>query len=69
MQLVIGVRTTAAGVGGARRIEVTYKVGGRRYREEITNSVWLCSPPSEYEPNGSCPPREAERLTSDRTLG
>lgn len=69
MQLVIGVRTTGPGVAGAKRIEVTYKAGGRRYREVIANSVWLCSPPEEYEPKGGCPPREAEERVSDRTLG
>lgn len=69
LQLVIGVRITAPGVASAQRIEVTYKVGRHRYREVIRNSIHLCNPAAEYEPKGGCPPRAAEGLTSDRTLG
>lgn len=68
LQLVIGLRVTAPGVAGAQRVEVTYRVGGRRYREVIDNKLHMCAPTAEYAQAG-CPPRALENLTSDRTLG
>jgi hypothetical protein len=68
LQLVVGLRALAPGVAGAQQVEVTYKVGGRRYREVIDNKMFLCAPKAQYDP-AHCPPREVEDLTSDRTLG
>jgi hypothetical protein len=68
LQLVIGVRIAAPGIAGARQVEVTYRVGGRRYRLRIGNSVWMCAPTATYA-QGGCPPHEDENRTGDRTLG
>lgn len=68
LQLVIGLRITGPGVAGAQQVQVTYRVGGRRYREVIDNKMHICAPTAQYA-EGGCPPRELEDLTSDRTLG
>ena len=54
LELVIGVRATRPGVARFRAVEFTYKVGGRRYREEWEGSIYLCAPSETYT-NDTCP--------------
>ena len=50
-------------------VEVTYKVGSRRYREVFEDSVYLCAPYDAYTGNGDCPSEEVKGRFDDRTLG
>jgi len=54
LELVIGVRATRPGVGRARAVEFTYKVGGRRYREVYDGSMYLCAPKEQFTAD-TCP--------------
>lgn len=54
LELVIGVRATRPGVGRARAVEFTYKVGGRRYREVYDGSLYLCAPAEDFTAD-TCP--------------
>ena len=54
LRLVIGARATEAGVARARGVEVSYRVGHRRYRRSYEGPMYLCAPQSQYL-GGSCP--------------
>ena len=70
LQLVIGVTATNPGIAAYRDVEVTYRVGKRRYTEVYTSSVQLCAPASEYVGTDKpCPPDELNEKFGDRTLG
>jgi hypothetical protein len=69
LELVIGVRATAPGVARARGVEVSYRVGKRRYREIYENKLFLCAPAAEYPNDRRCPPPELEDRFDDRILG
>ena len=68
LQIVFGLVVTAPGEARATAIEVTYRVGGRRYREVFYNTVTLCAPTEAYQ-DRSCPEDEARLVAGDRTLG
>ena len=69
LQLVLGVRVNEPGVARFEAVEVTYKVGARRYREVFDDSVYLCAPYDAYTGNGDCPSDEIRNQFDDRTLG
>ena len=50
-------------------VEVTYKIGRRRYREVFEDSVYLCAPTDLYKGTGQCPSDEVRDRFDDRTLG
>ena len=52
LQLVIGVRSTGRGIGRIRGIEVTYRLGGQRYRNSSEGHGVLCAPAAEYVHTG-----------------
>lgn len=54
LQLVIGVRAPRAGIPRSRAVEVTYRVGKRRYREIYEHQIFLCAPGDTFPENG-CP--------------
>ena len=58
LRLVIGARATEAGVARAQGVEVSYRVGHRRYRRSYEGPMYLCAPESQYL--GSTCPGEAE---------
>jgi hypothetical protein len=62
LQLVVGVKSTGPGVGRIRGIEVTYRVGSRRYRNSSEGNGFLCAPAAEYAHGG---PRFGECAASD----
>jgi hypothetical protein len=49
LQLFFGVEITEPGVAWAERVEVTYKVGGKRYTERFDRAFVLCAPAEAYE--------------------
>lgn len=70
LQLLIGVRTTEPGVAAYRAVEVSYRVGKRRYREIYESPVHLCAPAEDFIGTAEgCPPRELEDVFDDRVLG
>jgi hypothetical protein len=69
LQIVLGVQVNETGVARFEAVEVTYKVGGRRYREVYDDSVYLCAPYDAYTGNGDCPSPEVKDRFDDRTLG
>lgn len=48
LQIIFGVRTTRPGVAGARAVEITYRVGGHRFRETYKQKLYLCAPADAY---------------------
>lgn len=59
LQLVIGVMATAPGIAAANGVEVTYRVGNKRYRELWKDAFELCAPKAAYAAGGAdCPPRD-----------
>lgn len=61
IQLFFGVEITEPGVAWAERVEVTYKVGGRRYKEQFDRTFVLCAPYEAYGgPDRPCPPPEID---------
>jgi hypothetical protein len=52
LQLVVGVKSTGPGIGRIRGIEVTYRVGERRFRNSSNGRGFLCAPPAEYLADG-----------------
>src|SRR5688500_12042924 len=44
LQLVVGVKPTGPGIGRIRGIEVTYRIGNRRYRNSSNGKGFLCVP-------------------------
>lgn len=69
LQILIGLRPTAAGVARYRAIEVTYSVRGRRHRRVLENAVYLCATTSpEVNPADPCPTKETEGRFDDRTV-
>lgn len=69
LQIVLGVQVNEPGVARFEAVEVTYKVGGRRYREVFDDSVYLCAPYDAFTGNGDCPSAEVKDRFDDRTLG
>jgi hypothetical protein len=63
LRLIINVRATAPGVARARGVEVTYRVGHRRYRRSSDSSMYLCAPKEQFL-GGACP-GEAEGQFGD----
>jgi hypothetical protein len=58
LQLIIGVMATAPGIAANRGVEVTYRVGDKRYREVYNDAFELCAPKADFPDGGSqCPPR------------
>lgn len=68
LELAIGVRATQPGVGRARGVEITYRVGGKRYREEINAGIYLCAPAADFTEDESCPGELMDRF-SDEVVG
>ena len=63
LQLVVGFKVTGPGIAKFRGVEVTYKVGDRRYREVYETFTYLCAPESEYPVGGdNCPGKDGERF-------
>jgi hypothetical protein len=61
IQLFFGVEITEPGVAWAERVEVTYKVGGKRHRERFDRAFVLCAPFDSYGgPDRPCPPPEVD---------
>ncbi|HET9770402.1 MAG TPA: hypothetical protein VFS16_05895 [Acidimicrobiia bacterium] len=52
LQLVVGVRSTGAGIGRIQGIEVTYRIGERRFRNSSNGRGFLCAPAAEYRADG-----------------
>jgi len=69
LQVVLGVQVNEPGVARFEAVEITYKVGGRRYREVFDDSVYLCAPYDAYTGNGDCPSDEVRGKFDDRILG
>jgi len=69
LQLLIGVRATAPGVGRYRAVEVTYSVGGRRYRRIMENAAYLCATTApQINPTDPCPTPETAGKFDDRVI-
>jgi hypothetical protein len=62
LQLVVGIRATGEGISRIGGVEITYRVGKRRYRTENSGSGTLCVPqkrffnPDPAVPVENCPP-------------
>ena len=69
LQVVLGVQVGEPGVARFEAVEITYKVGGRRYREVFEDSVYLCAPVDVYKGEGQCPSDDVRDRFDDRTLG
>lgn len=69
LQIILGVQVGEPGVARFEAVEVTYKVGGRRYREVFRDSVYLCAPTDVYKGEGQCPSDDVRDRFDDRTLG
>lgn len=69
LQIVLGVQVGDPGVARFEAVEVTYKVGGRRYREVFLDSVYLCAPVDVYKGEGQCPSDDVRDRFDDRMLG
>lgn len=69
LQVVLGVQVGEPGVARFEAVEITYKVGGRRYREVFEDSVYLCAPIEAYKGEGQCPSDDVRDRFDDRTLG
>jgi|GEM_PF-2936571 len=54
LQLVLGARATAPGVARMRGIEITYRVGPRRYRRTTDAAIYLCAPRQRFTA-ANCP--------------
>jgi hypothetical protein len=54
LRLIVTARATVPGVARARGVEVTYRVGHRRYRRSSDSSMYLCAPPEAF-PGFTCP--------------
>ena len=54
LQLVVGARARSNGVARARGVELTYRVGPRRYRRASEASMHICAPKERYRLE-SCP--------------
>jgi hypothetical protein len=67
LQLVIGVKVTGPGIARYRAVEVTYRVGGRRYREVFENPIYLCAPMAEYEGRPERCPGDLKGVFEDRS--
>jgi hypothetical protein len=48
LQIVVGVKPTGPGIARIGGIEVTYRVGHRRYREVSDAHGFLCAPAADY---------------------
>ncbi|HZQ78665.1 MAG TPA: hypothetical protein VFE55_15120 [Acidimicrobiia bacterium] len=48
LELAIAARATVPGVARMRGIEITYRVGRRRYRRTGDAPLYLCAPPDRY---------------------
>lgn len=66
LPLVIRARAAVPGVARARGVEVTYRVGHRRYRRSDDSSMYLCAPREQF-PGFTCP-GEAEGRFSDTAV-
>ena len=64
LQLVVGVKSTGPGIGRIRGVEVTYRVGNRRYRNSSEGNGFLCAPAADYLHGG---PKFGNCLGSDTT--
>lgn len=47
--IVVGLRMPVDGASGSRSVEVTYRIGKRRYQEEFPTSMRICAPESAYQ--------------------
>ena len=54
LRLAIAARATMPGVARARGIEITYRVGPRRYRRSYNSSIYLCAPTDAFTAE-TCP--------------
>ena len=72
LQIVFGLRMAQPagqpGLAGGSDVEVTYRVGSRRYREVYRYAVYLCAPELDYHKH-PCPPEEFRGKFEDRALG
>lgn len=67
LQLLVGFKVTGPGIAKFRAVEVTYRVGDRRYREEYETFTYLCAPESEYPVESPKCPGEDEDRFDDRS--
>lgn len=67
LQLLIGIKVTGPGIAKFRAVEVTYKVGDRRYREVYETFTYLCAPESVYPVGSPTCPGEDEDVFDDRS--
>lgn len=46
------MKATGPGIGRIRGVEVTYRIGARRYRNSSSGKGFLCAPAAEYLSDG-----------------
>jgi hypothetical protein len=63
LPLAIRARATVPGVARARGVEVTYRVGHRRYRRSDDSSMYLCAPREQF-PAFTCPGEAEGRFSN-----
>jgi hypothetical protein len=69
LQLLIGLRPTAPGVGRYRAIEVTYSIGGKRHRQVLENAAYLCATDApELDIAAPCPTKETDGHFDDQIV-
>lgn len=55
LQIMLGLAVSEEGMGRFNRVEVTYKVGDRRYRQVYPRAVRICAPKEPYlGPDKNC---------------
>ncbi len=69
LQIVFGLRIPEPGAAGGSDVEVTYRVGGHRYRAVYNYSVYLCAPEAAYKDNAGCRPEDVDGKLVNRALG
>lgn len=52
LQLIVGVRIGSEGIAHSRSIEVDYRIGDKRYREEFPIFISVCAPPDLEKEEG-----------------
>ena len=48
LRIAVTARATQPGAGRAKGLEITYRVGRRRYRRFDAGSMYLCAPPEDF---------------------
>ncbi|MGH9003678.1 MAG: hypothetical protein ACRDYV_11165, partial [Acidimicrobiia bacterium] len=61
LQLIIGVKATGPGIAANRGVEVTYRVGSKKYTEVWNEAFELCAPVADFKDRpDACPPADFE---------